>query len=394
MLTDKIKTLVGKHYDEAVRIRRQLHMYPETGFNEVKTAGLVAETLAKLGVKTQTGIAKTGVLGIVEGAKPGRTVLLRADMDALEMAEETGLDFESKTPGVMHACGHDGHTAGLLLCAMVLSEMKDELHGNVKLMFQPAEETEGGALPMIQEGILENPKVDAAFACHLWGQAKEGTVLVRSGPTMASPDVFSVDIIGKGGHGAMPHLAVDPIVIAAQVINGFQAIASRGVNPMEPAVISVCEINGGTAHNVIPKSVRMTGTVRTFSEKLRKDIPEAMEALVAGIARAQKGDYEFEFLPQYPPMINDEKMTNLAQSSISKVIGPENVLQMKEPNMGGEDFAYLCRSVPSSFFFVGIAKDAENPVLHHNPKFDWNEDVLRISAASLCQIAFDFLNES
>lgn len=391
MATERIKALVGKHFGEAAQIRRHLHMHPETGFREEKTAALVAQTLERFGIKAQTGIARTGVLGIVEGAKPGKTVLLRADMDALEMSEETGLEYASREPGLMHACGHDGHTAGLLLCAMALSEMRGEMRGNVKLMFQPAEETEGGALPMIREGILENPKVDAAFGCHLWGHAREGTVLIKSGPAMAAPDEFRIKIIGRGGHGAMPHTAVDPVVIAAQAINGFQAIASRGINPLEPAVISVCSISGGTAHNIIPESVRMVGTIRTFDQKLREWIPRAMEALVSGLAGAAGGRCEFEFLQLYPPLINDEGMTDLARNSIAKVIGPENVLPMGEPSMGGEDFAYLCQRVPSSFFFVGIAKDLERPALHHNPKFCWDDGVLRVSAASLCQIALDFL---
>jgi amidohydrolase len=391
MHTEKIKALVSKHYDKAVKIRHHLHMYPEISFEEVKTAELIAKTLTEFGIETQTGVTPTGVMGIIRGGKPGKTVLLRADTDALSMTEETDVEYKSKIPGAMHACGHDGHTAGLLLCAMVLNEMKDELCGSIKLMFQPGEETEGGALPMIEEGILENPKVDAAFACHLWGAVEEGTVLVKNGPTMAAPDEIRIKIIGKGGHGSMPHEAVDPIVLAAQVINCAQTIISRRKSAIEPAVLSFCSIQGGSVHNIIPPYVQLIGTIRTFDDKIRQWIPKALEDLVAGITKSQGGDYEFQILQRYPPLINDEKMTSLAKNSITKIVGGENVRYMKEPIMGGEDFAYLCQEVPSAFFFVGIAKD--EPVIHHNPKFVWDDKNMLISSACLCQIAVDFLND-
>ncbi|MCL2558702.1 MAG: amidohydrolase, partial [Treponema sp.] len=253
MTTEKIKALVEKHHGEATKIRQAIHMNPELGFEEHETAKLIAQTLEKHGIKARTGVAKTGVVGLIEGARPGKTVLLRADMDALAMTEEADVPYKSRKPGVMHACGHDGHVAGLLLCAMALNEMKGEMRGNVKLMFQPAEEMKGGgALPMIEEGVLEYPKVDAAFGCHLWGDGIEGQVRVRSGPTMASPDEFHIKIIGKGGHGASPHKAVDPVPLAAQVIMAFQTLASRRVDPLEPVVISICAVRGGTVHNIIP----------------------------------------------------------------------------------------------------------------------------------------------
>ena len=391
MNVEKIKALIGKHHARAAEIRRRIHRRPEPGFREHETAALIARTLEGLGVRTRTGVAGTGVVGLVEGARPGRTVLLRADMDALEMTEETGLDYASEIPGLMHACGHDGHVAGLLLCAMALSEMRDEMSGCVKLMFQPAEETEGGALPMIEAGVLDDPKVDAAFGCHLWGGAREGTVLVKSGPIMAAPDDFRIKIVGSGGHGAMPHLTADPISIAAQAICAFQSIVSRRKNPLEPAVVSVCAINGGTVHNIIPDSVSMIGTVRTFDEGLRDSIPRAMEGVVAAIAGANGGGYEFELLPKYPALVNDARMTDLVERAAAKIVGSENVERAKEPSMGGEDFAYLCQRVPSSFFFAGISRDPENPVLHHSPKFAWDDGVLRVSAGVLCQAALDFL---
>ena len=391
MYTEKIKTLVEKYYDTALKVRHQLHKYPEISFQEENSAKLVEETLSKFGIKHHR-LFKTGVVALIEGAKPGKTVLLRADMDALAMTEEADVEYKSQIQGVMHACGHDGHTAGLILAAIVLNELKNELCGNVKLMFQPGEETEGGALPMIEEGVLENPKVDAAFGCHLWGIAEEGKALVRSGATMSSPDEFRIKIIGKGGHGAMPHISVDPIVMTAQIISGFQSIISRRKSPLEPAVISVCSIHGGTTHNIIPDNVQLVGTIRTFDSKLREWIPKAMEDYVDAITKAHGGSYEFQHFKRYPSLVNDEKMTELAESSIAKVLGSENVERMKEPNMGAEDFAYLCQHVPSSFFFIGITKDKDHPVIHHNPKFSWDDKVLRYSASCLSQIAIDFLN--
>ena len=389
MYTKKIKTLVGKYYEEGVRIRHELHMYPEISFQEEKTAKLVADKLTELGIEVQTGIVKTGVIGLIRGGKPGKTVLLRADMDALSMTEEADVSYKSKISGVMHACGHDGHTAGLLLCAMVLNEMKEDLCGNVKLMFQPGEEREGGAEPMIQEGILENPKVDAAFGCHLWGTAREGTVLVSNGPTMASPDEFKIKIIGKGGHGGMPQDTVDPIVIAAQVITNIQMIISRRKSPLKPAVISFGSIHGGETHNIIPDFVTLVGTIRTFDSTLREWIPQAMQDVVDGITKSQGATYQFQVLKRFPPLVNDEKATEIVRTSAAKVVGAKNVGYMQEPNMGAEDFAYLCQHVPASFFFVGIAKD--KPVIHHNPSFMWDDRNLLISSACLCQIAVDFL---
>jgi amidohydrolase len=391
MDTAKIKELVKKYYPAAVEIRRQLHMYPEVGFQETNTAKLIEETLTKLGIPVQTGIAQTGVLGIIKGGKSGKTVLLRADMDALEITEEADVEYKSKIPGVMHACAHDGHVAGLLLCAMVLNELKENLCGNVKLMFQPAEERDGGAEPMIKEGILENPKVDAAFACHLWGPLQEGKVLTKKGAFMAAPDEFTIKIIGKGGHGAMPHETIDPIVIAAQVINSIQTIISRSKNPAEPAVVTVGSIHGGTVHNIIPETVEMIGTIRTFDSEVRKWIPQALKERVEGITKAYGADYELEITPRYPPLLNNPQMTELVQTSAAKIIGAANVEEMPIPNMGAEDFSYVCQSVPAAYFFVGIAKD--KPIPHHNPKFSWDEKNLLIYAAALCQVAVDFLQD-
>lgn len=388
-----IERLVEKYYEEIVRLRHEFHKNPELGFEEFNTSRIVAEKLEELGIKTYRNIAKTGVVGLLEGKHPGKTLLLRADMDALPIQEETQLEYTSQIEGKMHACGHDGHTAGLLGAAMILSELKDQLHGNIKFLFQPAEETDGGALPMIEEGVLENPKVDAAFGCHLWGGTEEGKVNIKYGPMMAAPDTFSFRLIGKGGHGAMPHLTVDPIVACSQVISSIQTIVSRNINPLLPAVISFGSINGGDAFNVIPNEVRVSGTIRSFDGEVRKFIPTAIENILKAQKISSNCDYEFTYVEKYPPLINDSLMTDFAKNSISKIVGDQNVSELELPNMGGEDFAYFTTKVPSCFFFVGISKDINNPVLHHHPSFQWDDKNLKIVSSSLAQIAIDFLKE-
>lgn len=394
-MINRINELCEKHYHRIVEIRHQIHMYPEVGYEEFKTSQLVVDELTKLGIEVKTNIAKTGVIGLIKGKYPGKTVLLRADMDALKVQEETDIEFKSKVPGVMHACGHDGHTAGLLGAAMILNELKDELHGNVKLMFQPDEEIQGGAKPMIDEGVLENPTVDAAFGAHLWGGVKEGKAGVKHGPMMASPDIFNIKIIGKGGHGGVPQASIDPIPIMSQVINSFQTIVSRKNNPLKPLVISCCYVKSGVenCHNAIPTEALIGGTVRTFDEETRVFAEKSLEEMLKGITTCQGATYEYEYIRQFPPLVNDDKMTDLAATSISKVIGSENVFELEEPSMGGEDFAYIAQSVPSAFVFVGISEDKNHPILHHNSKFSWDDKHMKVLSKSLSQIAIDYLND-
>lgn len=390
---DSIKSLSDKFYPEVKALRHYFHMNPELSFQEYGTAKKVAEVLEALGIETQTGIAKTGVVGLIRGAAQGPTVLLRADMDALLLQEEAEVPYKSQIPGIMHACGHDGHTAGLLGAAMILNEMKDQLKGNVKLVFQPAEENEGGALPMIEAGVMENPKVDAAFGCHLWGNLKEGQIQLKRGPMMASPDMFKIKITGKGGHASAPHLAIDPIVISAQIINEFQTLISRRKDPVKPAVITVSTIHGGETHNIIPNTVEMSGTIRVFDKEVRKWIPEAMESVVRHVTEANGASYDFYVEKRFPPLINDNTMTELVEKSAVKLFGRERVEWTETPNMGGEDFAYFAEHVPSAFFFVGIAPDEATLVSHHHPKFAWNDDNLKVSMLTMAQVAIDYLNQ-
>ena len=392
MFTDQIKLYTERFYQKGVELRHHIHKYPELSEHEIETAALVTDTLREAGIETRTGIGGNGVLGIVRGGRPGKTVLLRADMDALELDEAADVPYRSTRPGIMHACGHDGHTAGLLMAGMVLNQIKDRLPGTVKLMFQPAEETVGGAERMIEAGILEDPPVDAAFGCHLWGDAKEGSVLVKAGPVMAAPDEFRIKITGAGGHGGMPHLAVDPIPLAAQIILQFQTIVSRRKNPLEPAVLSVCTVRGGDTYNVIPETVDMMGTIRTFTGEMRDFILGEMEKALRGITSAAGASYTFDVTKRFLPLVNDTAATDFVRKAAEKIVGPDNVHEA-EASMGGEDFACLAKNVPSSFFFVGIARDGK-PVVHHSPHFRWDDGALRVVAACLCQTAVDFLHGS
>ena len=391
-MIEKIKILSEKYYERIRNIRHLIHMYPEDGFQEFKTSQLIIEELENLGIEVKQNVAKTGVVGLLKGSKPGKTVMLRADMDALKLEEKADVPYKSKIPGMMHGCGHDGHVAGLLGTAMILSELKEELYGNIKFIFQPAEERDGGAKPMIDEGILENPNVDAVFGAHLWGSLKEGTVYVKHGAMMAAPDIFKFKVIGKGGHGAMPHISIDPIVITCQVINSLQTIVSRKNNPLNPVVITCGKIQGGDSHNIIPNEVYVEGTARTLNEETRKGIPKAMEEIIKGITTCHGATYKFDFEPKYPPLINDSKMTDLAEESLKKIVGNNNVCELKEATMGAEDFSYFTKEVPGAFFFVGIAEDESNPVLHHNPYFKWKAKNLKILSEGLSQISIDFLN--
>ncbi len=390
-MTDKIIELSKKYYNKLVDIRQVIHMNPELGFEEHKTAELISSVLGAHGIEHERHIAKTGIVGIVRGKYPGKTVLLRADMDALEIQEETNLPYESQVPNIMHACGHDGHVAGLIGAGLILNALKEDLHGNVKLVFQPAEESVGGAKPMIEEGILDNPKVDIAFACHLWGGTPEGAVHLKKGPIMAAPDEFSFKIQGVGGHGGMPHLSIDPIMIASQAITMFQTIVSRTINPLDSVVISIGSIHSGKAHNVIPDTVEVTGTVRSFSEENRYRIPYEMENILKSLTAFNGASYTYDFERTFPPLINNDFASDYFGEAFKKVVGSECVRFDAEPSMGGEDFSFISQLVPSAYAFVGISKDMKSPVKHHNPKFEWDDKNLLTLAQGMAQVAYDYL---
>ncbi|MGB9813358.1 MAG: M20 metallopeptidase family protein [Thermovenabulum sp.] len=374
-----LKERIQKIFPKVRELRRDFHAHPELGFEEVRTSEIIAMTLEGLGLEVKTKIAKTGVVGLLDTGKPGPTVALRADMDALPVKDAKKVPYASTVDGVCHACGHDGHTAMLLGTAMILSAMKNDFTGKVKFIFQPCEEQlPGGAKPMVEAGVLENPKVDNIFGIHLWTNYSIGKVGLKAGPLMAAADSFVIEIIGKGGHGSAPHQTVDAVVVASQVISAFQTIVSRSVNPLEPAVVSVGTLQAGYGFNIIADTAKITGTVRTFSEETRALIQKRMEEILKGITQAYNADYRFDYIKGYPAVINNEKVTEYVRQIAAEVVGEENVLNA-EPVMGGEDFAYYLQQVPGTFVFLG-AKNEEKGIAfpHHHPEFDFDEDAMAI----------------
>jgi len=356
--------------------RRQFHENPELGFQEFETARAVAERLRTLGVEDiRTGIAVTGVTGLIHGGKgPGKVVLLRADMDALPIHEENDVEYCSKVAGKMHACGHDAHTAMLLGIARVLTERKDEFAGTVKLLFQPAEEGGGGARVMIDEGVLSDPDVDAVFGMHMAQGEPLGTISMRPGPALAAADRFRVTIRGKGGHGAHPDLTYDPIAIGAQIVTALQTVVAREIDPVEPAVCTVGAFIAGDAANVIPDTATLRGTLRSFSPDVRAHLAEAVERLVRGIAGAMRAEVDYEFAPGYPATVNDPEMTAMVAEIAREVVGADHVIEGPQI-MGAEDFSYFLERKPGCFYFVGSANEERGLTWgHHHPRFDIDEE--------------------
>ncbi|MDA8234298.1 MAG: amidohydrolase [Clostridia bacterium] len=386
-IRDKVEGIKAR----VIEWRREIHRNPELGFEEEKTAALVAGVLEGLGLEV-TRVAGTGVVGLLRGAKPGKTIALRADMDALPIEEESGVDFASGCPGVMHACGHDAHTAILLGTATVLTGLREQLSGQVKFIFQPSEERPpGGAEPMIAEGVMESPTVDTVVGLHVVPHLPAGFVGVKPGSVMAAADNFDLAILGKGGHGATPHLTVDPIVIAAEVVLALQAIPSRRVDPLEPIVITVGEIKGGQAPNIIPEKVYLRGTIRTLNQILRSKAPKLIEQTVKGITEAHGAAYELEYQPGYPVVINHEETVQLVREAASQVLGEDRVVVIPRPTMGGEDFAFFAQKAPGCFFFLGVARQGEVIYPWHHPKFNLDEEALPAGVAVFCQTVVDFL---
>jgi hippurate hydrolase len=371
-----------KFGEKIVALRRDIHREPELGFDTEKTAEKVLAALGSLPLDIETGVAKNGIVATLEGEGDGPTVALRADMDALPILEDTGLPFASETEGKMHACGHDGHTSMLVGAAHVLSGMRDRFDGTVKFVFQPAEEGGGGGKVMVDEGVADG--VSSIFALHLWPGLPFGKVATKAGPIMAAADAFEMEIKASGGHGAMPHLACDAIAIAAQVVTALQTIVSREVDPVEPAVLTVGEIGAGTAFNIIPDKARIGGTVRTLNADLRKKIPARMEELARGVAQGMRGDVDLDYTFSYPVTVNDEAAADLALGVAENLFGGESVLELANPSMGGEDFAYFLQKVPGAFIWLGIGEDASGL---HTPGFAFDEEILPRGSALLAALS-------
>lgn len=387
-----IKKEVEALTHELIELRRDFHMHPELGYQEFRTSKIVYDYLRQLGIDAAM-VTKTGVVGLLKGSKEGKTVLLRADMDALPQQEKTGLAYESANKGVMHACGHDGHTAMLLVAAKILAGHRDEICGNVKFIFQPNEE-EAGALNMINEGVLENPKVDAAFGLHLWTPIESGRLGLACGPVMAATEEFELDIIGMAGHTSAPHTAVDPILAAAGIIQSLQSIQTREIDPLLPIVIMVGRIQGGSGRNIIADNVSIGGTIRfLFKNEAEEKIIllEKFERLVKGICEAMGVKYELRFIPSNPSLMNDNNMIDLLKEASRETFGTEdNIVEYK--CMAGEDFAEFTHRIPSGFYFIGTgnaAKQSHYP--HHHPMFNIDEDTLSFGVEMHVRSVMKFL---
>lgn len=366
---------------QLVEWRRQIHQKPELGFQEKITAEFISQKLQNWGIEHQVGIAQTGIVAIIKGEKSthGKVLAIRADMDALPIQELNEVPYCSQRDGIMHACGHDGHTAIALGTAYYLYQHRQELNGTVKIIFQPAEEGPGGAKPMIAAGVLNNPDVDAIIGLHLWNNLPLGTVGVRPGALMAAVELFRCTIFGKGGHGAIPHQTVDSLVVAAQIVSALQTIVSRNINPLDSAVVTVGELHAGTAVNVIADTAKMGGTVRYFNPDLAGFFKERIEKIIAGICQSHGANYDLDYIHLYPPVINDADIAALVRSVAQEVIEIPIGVFSECQTMGGEDMSFFLQEVPGCYFFLGSAnaeKKLDYP--HHHPRFDFDETALPI----------------
>ncbi|MBI36618.1 MAG: peptidase M20 [Alphaproteobacteria bacterium] len=374
-----VKPEINKEKALMTAWRRHLHANPEIAFKEQETSQFVLNKLEGLGLEVHSGLAGTGVVGRLKAGKGNRAIALRADMDALPLTEKNDFEHCSKNTGMMHACGHDGHTAMLLGAAKYLSESLN-FDGVVYFIFQPAEEGEGGGKVMIEEGLFEKFPVESVFGLHNWPGMEVGKFGISSGPMMAAFDIFDLKVVGKGSHGAMPHQGIDPIVAASQIITAVQTITSRNTDPLDALVVSITQIHGGDAYNVIPESVELKGTVRSFKDRVRDDAEFAIRRVCEGICEATGSKFELNYERRYPSTINHEEETQLAVTAASEIVGEKNIDLNPAPSMGSEDFSYMLRERPGCYVWLGNGP-AENNCMLHNPEYDFNDDILPIGAS-------------
>lgn len=374
--TSRVRPAIQALQDEIVAWRRHLHQYPELGFAEVKTARFITDKLSEWGIDHQSGIATTGIVALIEGDRPGPTLAIRADIDALPIQEQSAVPYRSRHDGTMHACGHDGHTAIALATARYLSQHTD-FAGQVKLIFQPAEEGPGGAEPMVAAGVLKNPDVDAIIGLHLWNNLPLGTVGVRSGPLMAAVELFDCVIQGKGGHGAMPHQTVDSILVASQIVTALQTIVARTVDPIHSAVVTVGSFHAGSTHNVIANQATLSGTTRYFDHQYEGMLQGRIEAIIKGCCDMHGASYRLNYQRLYPPVVNDVQITNLVRSVAERVLETPAGVVPDCQTMGGEDMSFFLQAVPGCYFFLGSANLSRGLNFpHHHPRFDFDEAAL------------------
>jgi len=379
--------------DETIKTRRDLHRHPELGLEEFRTAAIVAAKLMEFGLEVSTDIGKTGVVGLLKGKSESPVLLLRFDMDALPIQEETGVAYASEYPGKMHACGHDCHTAVGLSVAKLLASRRDELAGTIKFVFQPGEEGAGGAELMVADGVLDDPKPDYSMAMHVWNDRQVGWYALTAGPIMAGAHIFTVKINGKGGHGASPHQTVDPIVAVAQIINALQTITSRNVNPLDSAVVSVCSLASGTAFNIIPQEATIEGTIRTFKPEVFDKVIHRFNEIVNNIAEAMNCKAEIHIEKVTFPVSNDPELVQLMTSVVQEV-DPDAQIDLSYQTMGSEDFSFMTKDIPGCFIMVGSANHEKGlDYSHHHPKFNIDEACLPFSVAIIAQGAVEILEK-
>ena len=396
-MLQQLNDLLQENKDWIVEQRRYLHQFPEASQNEYETSKRIISILEDFNVdEIKTGFYQTGVTGLIRGNQPGPTIGLRFDIDALEMEEKTGLPFASKNQGLMHACGHDGHTAMGLGAALVLMKLKDQFPGNIKLIFQPAEEdgqNGGGAQYLIKEGVLKDPEVSAILGMHIWPNLAAGKIATRSGVIMGASDPFQIDISGQGGHASQPHFTVDPIVVGSQIINNLQTIVSRNIDPFDQAVISVGIFDGGTRYNTIPDQVTLKGTVRTFNQEVRDKVEARMTEIIEKTAEGLGGRAELNYTRGYPPVVNDQELVRLAETTLAGSESLTEVVLAERPAPTGEDFAYFARAVPGLFLWLGAnesGESLESPGLH-SPYFNFPEEILLNGIQAVSSIAINWL---
>ena len=378
---------------DIIQFRRNFHMHPELGLEEYRTAGIIEDTLKSLGIKTKK-IAGTGVIGLLKGKNPGKTIGLRADMDALPILEKNKVPYASKIPGKMHACGHDAHTASLLGAAILLCKYKNKFNGNIKFLFQPAEETVGGALPMIKEGALKNPEVNAVFGLHVDEDIEVGKIGIIYGKANAASDMFDVIIYGKSSHGAAPHKGIDAIAVGAQVVSALQNFVSRNIDPLDSAVVTIGVFQGGCAKNVIADKVKLSGIIRTLDPNIRRIACKKVKKIILGVTEALGAKANVNFTPSYPSLINDNLMTDLVKSVAEELLGKDNVIVINKPSMGTEDFAYFLQNINGAFYRVGVRNEEKGIIQPaHSGLFDIDENALPIATAMHTKIALKFLTE-
>ena len=374
-------------------LRRDFHQHPELGFKEVRTANIVAKELSNLGLEVKTGVGETGVVGLLEGKTAGPVILLRFDMDALPIMEQTGAEYASLNDGVMHACGHDSHVAIGLTVARLLNQRRSSFNGTVKLMFQPAEEGLGGAPRMIADGVLQDPKPDITLAMHVWNEKPVGWLGIVPGPVMAAADTFHIHLTGKGGHGASPQYTVDPVVAAAQLVNAMQTIVSRNISPLQTAVVTIASIHSGEAFNVIPGDAVLQGTMRTFETTVRQRMITRFSQIVEDIAHAFGCDARYEINSITPTLVNDPEVTRRVQAVAGRLL-PLEELDMHAVTTGSEDMAYVQQQIPGCYIFVGSANhDKGLDAPHHSAKFDIDESIFPKAAGLLAASALEFLGK-